>query len=190
MPRMENTERLFLGLHLDELFHAEISAAAEKLKLLFPSHKWVKFRHFHFTVHFLGDTTLTQKERVVKLARDIARATQPFQIALENMGAFPSLQKPRVIWIGAARECQESLALLYKNVTRPFISEGFPVEHEKFTPHATLFRVRAEAPIVWNEEIFSFPKTSSKKIGRMMLFKSILGPEGSEYQPIEEFSFG
>ncbi len=187
---MQDTERLFLGLHLDPLFQEEITVCAKKLYPLYPAHKWVKLRHFHFTIHFLGDTTPQQKEKVIVLASEVASAVKPFSTALENMGAFPSLKKPRVIWVGASEDCQKDLAALYEKVTRPFIKEGFPVEHEKFTPHATLFRVRADQPINWDENIFQFPRTESKVIDRMMLFKSVLGPDGSEYQPVEEFIFG
>jgi len=182
-------ERLFLGLHLDALFQSEVAQHAEKLRALYPDQKWVRLRHFHFTIHFLGDTTPDQKERVMLRAQEIVATVKPFPIALKNMGAFPSLKKPRVIWVGAADDCQSDLAELYKKVTQPFAAEGFPVEHEKFTPHATLFRVRADAPIIWDDSIFNFPQTQPKIIDRMMLFKSILGPDGSEYQPVEEFLF-
>ena len=184
------SERLFLGLHLDPLFKQEIIPAAEKLGKIYPDHKWVNLLFFHFTIHFLGDTTPDQKQKVMALAREIASRQKPFQIALEGMGAFPSLNKPRVIWIGASSGCQKDLAELYESVTQPLIAEGFPVEHEKFTPHATLFRVRAESPILWDSRTFQFPQTQNKTIDRIILFKSILTPQGSEYQPCEEFSFG
>ena len=187
---METTERLFLGLHLDSLFLKEVSACAEKLRVLYPDQKWVRLRHFHFTIHFLGDTTTAQKEKIRVIAKSVAAATKPFPVALEGMGAFPSLTKPRVIWIGAAEECCPDLSGLYDKVTRPLINEGFAVEHETFTPHATLFRVRAEIPIVWDKNIFNFSQTAFRTIDRLMLFKSISGPDGSEYQPIEEFLFG
>lgn len=186
---MSTTERLFLGLNLDPLFQREISAAAEKLKVLFPDQKWVRFRFFHFTVHFLGDTTSDQKEKVISIARGIAKATKPFQIALEGMGAFPSLQKPRVIWIGAAEECRESLDCFYRKVTQPLVAEGFPVEHEEFTPHTTLFPARAEKPIIWDPKLFQFQKTSFEMMRDLTLFKSTPVSDGNEYQPCEVFPF-
>ena len=186
---METTERLFLGLHLDPLFQKEVAAFAEALRPLYPGHKWVRLRHFHFTIHFLGDTTAEQKEKIQAIARSVAENTKPFPVALEGMGAFPSLNKPRVIWIGAAEECKANLLDLYGKVTRPLISEGFPVEHETFTPHATLFRVRADSPIVWDERVFSFPKTSARCVDQLTLFKSESGESGSEYVPIETYPF-
>ncbi len=186
---MEKTERLFLGLHLDALFQKQVADFSKKLHVLYPDQKWVKLRHFHFTIHFLGDTTEEQKEKIRVIAKGVAADTKSFPIALEGMGAFPSLIKPRVIWIGAAEECKKSLFDLYTHVTLPLIAKGFPVEHETFTPHATLFRVRAEKPIVWDTNIFSFTKTEPRLISGLSLFKSILGTDGSEYQPIEAFPF-
>ena len=186
---MDTTERLFIGLLLDALFKDEIIPVVERLRGLYPDHKWVRLRYFHLTIHFLGDTNPLQKEKVSIIAKQIAASTRPFKIALEGMGAFPSLNKPRVIWIGASEASQKNLANLYNAVTRPLVAEGFPVEHEKFTPHATLFRVRAESPIAWDSEVFQFPKTEEKTIDRLFLFKSILSPQGSEYQPVEEFLF-
>lgn len=185
-----NTERLFLGLHLDALFQTEIAVFAQQLRVLYPDQKWVNLRHFHFTIHFLGDTTAEQKQTAAELAREIAAATKPFLISLEGMGAFPSLTKPRVIWIGASKECRLALTGLYENVTKPFIAAGFPVEHETFTPHATLFRVRAETPIIWDKNVFQFPKTDLRQMHSLTLFKSVLQPHGSEYIPVETYPFG
>lgn len=189
MKNMLQTERLFLGLNLDPLFHTDISVCAERLRQLYPEQKWVRFRHFHFTVHFLGDTTAKQKEKIQSIAKSIAQATQPFDVSLEGMGAFPNLNKPRVIWIGAAQECRLDLEEFYRKVTCPLIAEGFPVEHETFTPHTTLFRVRADNPIVWNEDVFSFSKTPFRTVKQLTLFKSVLSDQASEYVPIQDFLF-
>lgn len=187
---METTERLFLGLHLDALFQNEIAAHAETLRSLYPDQKWVNLRHFHFTIHFLGDTARLQREKISVMARQIASQIKPFPIALEGMGAFPSLSKPRVIWIGVAKSCHNDLMRIYALVTKPLIAEGFPVEHETFTPHATLFRVRADHLISWDEKVFAFPKTSPRMIKSLSLFKSELNSAGSEYVPVETYPFG
>lgn len=186
---MLQAERLFLGLHLDPLFQGEIAVHAEKLRELYPNQKWVNLRHFHFTIHFLGDTSSSQREKVVQIAREVASQTEPFEVALEGMGAFPSLIRPRVIWIGAAEECLPSLMDLYDRLTKPLIAEGFLVEHESFTPHATLFRVRANSLIQWDAEVFQFPKTSLQIVDRLTLFKSTLTEWGSEYVPVAEYVF-
>ncbi len=186
---MEKSERLFLGLHLDPLFSEEISAHAKKLRELLPDQKWVNLRHFHFTIHFLGDSTSEQKEKIARIARDIASQTKSFGVALEGMGAFPSLNKPRVIWIGAAEVCRPSLLDFYTKVTKPLITEGFPVEHETFTPHATLFRVRADTPIIWDESVFQFAASPVKTVSELILFKSTLTNWGSEYVPVESYPF-
>jgi len=190
MKNMLQTERLFLGLNLDPLFHTEISVCAERLRPLYPDQKWVNLRHFHFTVHFLGDTNSAQKERVMRIAREVASQTKPFEVVLEGMGAFPSLSKPRVVWVGAARECLPALDNFYQRITTPLIAEGFAVEHESFTPHATLFRVRAESLIKWNSEVFQFPKTTLRMVDRLTLFKSTLTEWGAEYVPVDCYSFG
>ncbi len=187
---MEKTERLFLGLHLHPLFSVEINRTAQFLKNIHPDQKWVHLKYVHFTIHFLGDTTSAQKNKIMEVVSKVSTKTQPFEIALQGMGAFPSLKNPRVVWVGAAEECQKHLAELYKRITEPLIQESFSVEHEKFTPHATLFRVKRENPIKWDENIFQFPQTRFKTIDRFFLFKSVLTATGSEYHPCEEFIFG
>ncbi len=187
---MEKMERLFLGLHLDPLFKEEITAHAKKLRELYPDQKWVNLRHFHFTIHFLGDSTPGQREKIARIAREIASQTKPFKVGLEGMGAFPSLNKPRVVWVGAAKKCLADLDDLYRKITIPLIAEGFPVEHESFTPHATLFRVRADKLIQWDPEFFQFPKTPLRRVDRLTLFKSTLTEWGSEYVPIDYYLFG
>ena len=187
---MEQTARLFLGLHLYPHFKNEIDEAVERLRSLHPDQKWVNPEFIHFTVHFLGETSPEQKQKVMEFASQAAAATEPFKVALKDMGAFPSLKTPRVVWIGAAESCQEDLARLYKRITEPLIREGFPVEHEQFTPHATLFRVKRENPIEWNPAIFQFSQTTAKTIDRLFLFKSVQTSTAAEYHPCEEFIFG
>ncbi|HCM42934.1 MAG TPA: RNA 2',3'-cyclic phosphodiesterase [Candidatus Omnitrophica bacterium] len=186
---MEINERLFLGLHLDPLFKEEITAHAKKLRELYPNQKWVNLRHFHFTIHFLGDSSSEQREKIARIATEIASQAKPFDVALEGMGAFPNLNKPRVVWVGAAKVCLADLHDFYRKITVPLIAEGFPVEHESFTPHATLFRVRADSLIPWSPEVFQFPKTPLRMVNRLTLFKSTLTEWGAEYVPIEEYPF-
>lgn len=186
---MEKTERLFLGLHLYPLFQSQIKECADRLRQVYPEQKWVNLENVHFTIHFLGDVSAEKQRQVSLIARKVAAATLPFEIGLEGMGAFPSFNKPRIVWIGAAPFCRPHLEQLYQSVTRPLIQEGLPVEHETFTPHATLFRVRAENPIIWDETVFQFAASPLKPVSDLILFKSTLTIWGSEYIPVESYPF-
>jgi len=97
----------------------------------------------HLTLSFLGDVPPETADRVAIALDRVARASRPFDLVLEGVGAFPSPAHPLFVWVGATtgrREASElagrvAAALAEERVVRP--------DAERFVPHVTLFRVRS-----------------------------------------------
>ena len=62
---------------------------------------------------------------------------------LGGFGAFPDLQRPRVVWAGIAPE--PALEILQHRVEQELAPLGFPTEARAFRPHVTLGRTAREA---------------------------------------------
>ncbi len=96
----------------------------------------------HLTLRFLGEVDArSAKELVRSLAPAVAPLT-PFEFVLEGVGAFPSPERPRVLWRGVTRGAEELQALarvVHDTVERA----GVAPDPAPFVPHATLFRVRS-----------------------------------------------
>ena len=96
----------------------------------------------HLTLRFLGEVP---ESSLVMLEEPLRRAVVElpgFEIVVEGVGAFPSADRPRVVWRGVGKG-EEPLRRLAAAVREAVHSVGLPEDSLPFSPHVTLFRVRS-----------------------------------------------
>lgn len=137
--------RLFIALNLPEHVRAELHLATAPLREAVPRGiGWVRAEALHLTLKFLGDV---EPARVAAIADALGAAAARHavaQLAIAGIGGFPSLARPRVVWVGV--EATARLELLQHDVEATCATLGFEVEGRAFRPHVTLGRVRPGAP--------------------------------------------
>ncbi|MCH9032250.1 MAG: RNA 2',3'-cyclic phosphodiesterase [candidate division Zixibacteria bacterium] len=154
--------------------------------------KWVDADKIHLTIKFLG---ATPSEKVSSIVETINRPLQndetkdkPLIFAIERVGAFPNLNRPRVLWVNLDGDPQR-LRNFVNKIEEALELIGFPKEKRSFKPHLTLGRVReredvsALARILESYKIETIPVT----LDRVILFKSDLRPTGPIYTPLNEW---
>lgn len=102
--------------------------------------KWVEPGNIHLTYAFLGDAAGAKLAAIRKSMDEAAAAIGEIPVALSGFGAFPSLDRPRVLWLGlkeSGNALNDMALKLYGGLT----AEGFIFEHE-FSPHITIARVK------------------------------------------------
>jgi len=105
--------------------------------------RWSRPEQLHLTLKFLGDVAA---DRVTGLKVALGNACEghaQFQLALENVGCFPNLRNPRVIWIGVSGDV-DKLQELRRRVDAQTRDFGEHSEGRDFQPHLTIGRVKAE----------------------------------------------
>ncbi len=103
--------------------------------------KWVEPENMHLTLHFLGNIDPLTVDEIISAINQAAIGTHPFKIQVGGVGAFPNIQRVRVIWVGLAGDI-EKLAGLQKSIGQNLEPLGFIPEKRPFTPHLTIGRVR------------------------------------------------
>lgn len=180
--------RSFVAVDTAPEVKAEVSHLLSRLKEKARfSVKWVKPEQMHITLAFLGEVSTEFIERAKVELRAVAGRFKPFACRLEGMGAFPSAVRARVLWVGlktGARELKE----LQREVSGTLARIGYVPEKRPFSPHLTLGRLRAPADVNFINEM-SF-QSSTFPVAGIILFRSILQPEGPVYSVLEEFKFG
>jgi 2'-5' RNA ligase len=68
----------------------------------------------------------------------VAQQTKEFPLSINGFGAFPTIRRPRVIWIGA--EPTPALRCLKQDLEWGLANHGFERETRAFHPHITLGR--------------------------------------------------
>ena len=152
--------------------------------------KLVEPHNVHITLKFLGDIEEILVPKIEKIIKDAISDLEPFDIELYGCGAFPSLNRPRVVWIGV-REGSEILKTIAERIDSGVSKLGFAKETRPFVAHATVARVKGHIgglPRViteWTNKTFG-----KCKIDAVILMKSILKPEGPEYYEVRRVRIG
>ena len=134
--------RLFIALNLNKKERQRIIRAARPLREEGLPVRWVDEDHLHLTLKFLGEV---RPDRVPALEEAMARVgegTAPFAMNLGGFGAFPTIRRPRVLWLGV--EASPALRCLKQDIEWGLTDCGFEAETRAFHPHMTLGRARAE----------------------------------------------
>ncbi len=185
MSAQKEAIRSFVAVDTSSKVKEEVGELVKglKVKTAVPA-KWVHPQQMHLTLVFLGEVSPEFIEKGKVCLEPIARQFRPFNCQFEGLGAFPSLVRARVLWLGLKRG-EEELKELQKEVSRVLEPIGYRAEKRPFTPHLTLARLREPADMSLIKEV-AFT-SSPCLIDRFILFRSVLFPTGPEYTRLAEF---
>jgi 2'-5' RNA ligase len=145
----------------------------------------------HVTLEFLGDVDETALDELVD-ALDAAVAgagVEPFRVTVGGLGAFPSADYIRVLWLGV-REGARELTRLHEAIEARTTELGFePAEHE-FSPHVTIARMDHAGGKERVQGVLSAadPTVGSLRVAEVRLKESVRGEAGPEYATVERFA--
>jgi RNA 2',3'-cyclic 3'-phosphodiesterase len=154
--------------------------------------RWVRMDGLHLTVRFLGPT---DEDRIggTKVAVDrTAQALVPFDVVIAGGGAFPSVARPRALWLGVTDGAMELQATATK-LDDALADVGWPRDDRRYQAHLTLARsdgVRA-GPAVARRLIEAAAAVRQPfRADSLVLFESISGGGPARYVPLHETTFG
>ena len=157
--------------------------------------KWVSPDSIHITLKFLGNI-FTEKVEAISLAIEQACAgTGPFTLKSGELGGFPNLKQPRVLWIGLHGDI-DRVKLLQMSIDNNLARLGFDKEKREFTPHITLARMRDKASpadhrkfgeLIMNKRFDFRYKIDVESIN---LMRSQLLPGGAIYSRLAQLKLG
>lgn len=133
--------RAFVALPLAGDLREKVAPIQQRLRRHAGKVKWVEPENLHFTLKFLGNIGADGARRVLGALGRAAEGVRPFELGLGGVGAFPTTEKPRVIWV-AAQEGAEALGGLAGRVETELARLGFDREKRPFRAHLTIGRVR------------------------------------------------
>jgi RNA 2',3'-cyclic 3'-phosphodiesterase len=189
--------RAFVAVGLDDGLRAAVAATIERLRPLGPAVAWVPPRNLHVTLHFLGD----QSEEHLVLAEaalaDAAAGSAPMDVTFHGIGAYPGLERPRILWVGLAHGALEVRALQAR-VTEALAARGFAREERPWHPHLTIGRVhderrwRREAGPPLRSALAQAATTTfgTQRVAEVALMRSDLSPAGARYTLRRAVSLG
>ena len=142
----------------------------------------------HLTLRFLGEIHQATVDRV-KEAMNACRFSR-FEAEFSGLGAFPSLNRINVVWVGITQG-HEQLNEIFHQLEPRLRQIGLPPDDKGFSPHLTIARVRtgankaALADYVSSMQQENFGKMQVKAV---RLKRSTLTPKGPIYTTIHEIA--
>ncbi|HLE19186.1 MAG TPA: RNA 2',3'-cyclic phosphodiesterase, partial [Syntrophales bacterium] len=138
----EKSVRAFLAIEPPAEILKEIGKIQSRLKEACPFDiRWVKPEAMHLTLKFFGNVS---EEEIIAISRVVEKHTAafaPLQLEVKKLGLFPSLRRPKVLWIGLEGDIT-SLLVLHNKLEQGFEECGFAKEERSFRPHLTLGRIK------------------------------------------------
>ena len=185
--------RTFIAVLISPELKSRIGAIQQSFKALPCDVKWVVEENFHITLRFLGNVGEGKMEAVCAAAQEAAK-TGPsrLEMAFSGAGAFPSVRRPQVIWVGA-RKGEEEMAELARRLDDALAPLGFEREKKRFNAHLTIGRVRSPRGLESLAEAIQSAEAEdlgSEMIESIAVMKSDLRPSGPEYSVVKEIELG
>lgn len=184
---MGETIRCFIAIELTPEIKELLQKIEDELKPKIPGVKWVKPAGIHLTLKFLGHIDRRAMESVITALAAIAQSAKPFILSLSSPGAFPTFERPSIIWIGINKGSEEIAELA--NVIDDKVSEfGVEKESRPFHPHLTLGRIGSLKDKTALKNVFSFLNIPpfEMAVSKLTLFKSALTRQGAVYEVLHE----
>lgn len=139
----------------------------------------------HLTLKFLGEIPKLRVEILSQAASRSVEGLSPFEILVEETGAFPKHGPPRVLWIGVT-DARGKLAELHARLEEECAKTGFAKEERPFHPHLTLARLRkpqGARTLASAHKELGFERVAVT-VSELLVMRSELSNEGSKHTVI------
>jgi RNA 2',3'-cyclic 3'-phosphodiesterase len=180
MLESHTQKRLFIGIPLSVLFKDALLKVQERNQSI-KKIRWTPPQNLHITLHFLGSTEEDEIGGIISSVQNITHETDPFTLVFDRYQLAPK-KRPYMIWATFLRN--SSFVQLFKAINSMF-SSILPNSKEPHA-HITLARFKyLERP--YQIKLVSEVEMPTIQVNNIVLWESILKPEGAEYTAIQAF---
>jgi len=181
--------RLFIALNLPKKERDRLHRSVRVLREREYPVRWVPADSLHLTLKFLGEVPPEAVSSLGEALAGVARTTDSFSIEIGGFGAFPTVRRPRVLWMGV-KPCP-ALRGLKQDLEWALSEHGIERENSSFHPHFTLGRATREdgagafrgLDVMASELTFASEATARK----FDLMESHLSSSGPRYEIVSSF---
>lgn len=182
--------RCFVAIEIPAPIQALLKPVQRHLQSEVRKASWTKLGNFHLTLKFLGDVHAEAVDAISEAVQNVASTQAPFSIELGGIGAFPTLTRPRVVWIGIKHRAS-IVSHLAKAVNLELKHLGFPTDN-RFHPHLTLGRLRTPVNLEPLKNVLHKYDTidgAVVNVNEIIVMQSQLHPKGAIYTPLNVCRF-
>lgn len=179
------TIRTFFALPVSINCQKEIDLITCEMKKDFPkSIRWTKNSQLHITIKFLGNFRPLDTAPMNLSLKMSLKPTKIFNLHFQNVGVFPTIKNPNVLWLGIKKSSQ--LKDLFDQIENASQNLGYPKDSRSFSPHLTIGRFNYINPQIQTKlanyiNVQKNHKIFISEIDRVCFIESKLTPKGPHY---------
>ncbi len=190
--------RLFLAVEGNAAVRAAVQEAQAVLRRRGePPVRWTHPNDAHLTLQFFGNVRAVHLPEIEAAAAPVAARHVPFLLRVGDLGAFPSREDPRTLWLDIAGETDALLSLQRDLAAAMLAVVGVVADRKAFRPHLTLGRAEsrrdtagASATVAALARPLAVPATPWP-VARFVLMRSLPAPGGGKrYTVLSAFGLG
>ncbi len=177
--------RCFVAVDLGEPARSAVVRYLDELRTTVSGVAWTRPENLHLTLAFLGDVPVARIPSLIDGLAAAVGGVGAFTARAIGVGAFPSVVRPQVLWVGIAAAEMVGLAA---RVQAACEREGARRERRAFRPHVTLGRKRSRSgrsgeglAVLVRDGERDFGSTA---IMRAVLYRSELDRTGARHFPL------
>ncbi len=137
--------RTFIAVEVSDLVRSRAADLISRLRTSDVKVSWVAPANMHITLKFLGDQPDEAVAAICRAVQTGAASVPAFEFRCQTAGAFPSVARPRTLWLGVTDGLAQFQAL-HAAIDGALAKQRFPKDRQQFRPHLTLGRVRSAGP--------------------------------------------
>jgi 2'-5' RNA ligase len=191
MQETSNEIRTFIAIELPEGVKSFLKEHVALLRSFGGNVKWTRAESTHLTLKFLGNIPKDDVDTIASRLMPFFGRQERLPLSVKGAGGFPTLSKPRVIWIGL-RDASGLLAPMVADLEGLLEPLGFEKEKRAFSPHLTLGRLRqgrVSPDLIDSLRQMQDLTGPAFTADHAVFFQSILKPSGAQYVPLVRFDF-
>ncbi len=179
--------RSFVSIDIDDAHVlSELASVLSSLQSIEGDLKTVERENIHVTLKFLGNVDSPKLAEVKAALSQVKFA--PFSLEVRGAGAFPSLSRMNVVWVGLGQGWSH-VEEIYVQTEKLLSEAGFRRETRAFSPHVTVARVKSGRK---RDEVASFLHGITERtfgmlqVDKVRLKQSVLSSSGPKYSTLFE----
>jgi 2'-5' RNA ligase len=177
--------RLFVAINLPASEQSRLSSELQRVATELPA-RWVAADALHITLKFLGNVADPAVDQIRRALHEAAASSSAFDVALGGFGAFPTLARPSIFWVGAS---SADLLGLQARVEDAYQHIGFAKEARAYRPHITVGRLPSHVQLrnrgLMDRIAGDFDYKAVFRAKTADLMRSQLSPRGARYEVLE-----
>ena len=163
--------------------------------------RWVEADQAHLTLQFIGEVPGEQAELIRMAIAPVFAAHQVFRLRTADLGVFPSIRRPRVLWVGLHGPTHR-LESIRNDLTAALAGIEVPHDVTPYHPHITIGRFRSVANFktrdlpdrirtrfaeLMVEGLGTMRQPVDIPIDEVLLLRSLIDHRGSTYEVVGRY---